>query len=253
MAPKISVIVHGSNQAVIAESVMAIRAMTKYRNYSVSTLMVEACSEIYPSTGLGRRLNAVVSKLNGEVLCFIKAGLSPMSDDWLSVFAAQSVRPSVGLVGPKFISTDDLIESGALIVDSEANCDSPILLSFRGSERASKGYFSRLVLDQQVSALHGACLAVKSDVFKRVGGWDSELSSMALLGADLSLKITAGSMSVIWTANTMIRVSGDAKEDFITPTAIVDSALFTDRWSDKLGSDRHYNNNFCRAKAEFTL
>ena len=41
--------------------------------------------------------------------------------------------------------------------------------------RSSRGYFGRACIEQDISCVTAACMAVRTDVFRAVGGFDEDL------------------------------------------------------------------------------
>jgi GT2 family glycosyltransferase len=65
-------------------------------------------------------------------------------------------------------------------------------------QRHDPGYFSRAVLQQNLSAVTAACLAMRRTVFQEVGGFDRRLR-LAFNDVDLCLRICRRGYLIVWT------------------------------------------------------
>ncbi|MBW6657099.1 glycosyltransferase, partial [Salmonella enterica subsp. enterica serovar Weltevreden] len=66
------------------------------------------------------------------------------------------------------------------------------------------GYFGRMGLSQEVSAVTGACLAMRAQVFSEVGGFDAAHLAVAFNDVDLCLKIRAAGYRIVWTPHARL-------------------------------------------------
>ncbi|MFP3254607.1 MAG: hypothetical protein RXN95_06005 [Hydrogenobaculum sp.] len=70
--------------------------------------------------------------------------------------------------------------------------------SHRFFPKNSFGYFRRLVVVQNLSAVTGACLMMRKDVFNEVDGFD-ERYPLAFSDVDICLKVREKGYLVVWT------------------------------------------------------
>jgi GT2 family glycosyltransferase len=67
-----------------------------------------------------------------------------------------------------------------------------------GYQQHDPGYFSRALLQQNLSAVTAACLATRRTVFQEVGGFDGRLR-IAFNDVDLCLRIRRRGYLIVWT------------------------------------------------------
>jgi hypothetical protein len=115
------------------------------------------------------------------------------------------------------------------------------------------GYFDRACLEQDVSCLTAACLVMRKNVFKDLGGFDEELP-IAFNDVDLCLRLRAAGWRLIWTpavelyhhesASVGRHDSRERGDEF--PQAV---KLMRQRWGPALDSDPYYNPNLSLQRA----
>ena len=64
--------------------------------------------------------------------------------------------------------------------------------------RSHIGYFARLIIDQNVSAVTGACLMIKAKTWQELGGLDENLK-IALNDIDLCLRVRQTGKLIVFT------------------------------------------------------
>jgi GT2 family glycosyltransferase len=175
--------------------------------------------------------------------------------DWLERLLEHALRPEVGAVGAKLFYPNDTVQHGGVIVGlrgtaGHAHAEHP---------RHAPGYFARLIITQNFSAVTGACLMVRKSIFAEVGGFD-ERFILAFNDVDLCLKLRQRGHLIVWTPHAQLYhfESMTRGTDF---TDAVNSArfdgegdLFLSKWSDWIATgDPYYNPNLDLLRSSFTL
>ncbi len=121
----------------------------------------------------------------GEHILFLNNDIEVITPDWLEQMLMFTQRKDVGAVGIKLLYPDDTVQHGGIAVGvcgSAANL-CPLF------PRDYEGYMSRLAVVSNLSAVTGACLMVRKEVFDQVGGFDEALA-VSFNDVDLCLKIS---------------------------------------------------------------
>ena len=246
------ILVHGQGGDLIRETAAGIRETTNYDYFSVVQLATGRQSDDLP---LGALLNAAIERAEEDLICIVPAGFHPESPNWLQGIAGHLNRSMVGAVGLKVMSASGGLVGGPVVPGLENSSDNtPLGRSFEGASTADKGYFARLALDHQVSAVHGACLATQRPLFARVGGFNPDLSNLALLGADLSFKLQEQGLVTIWSTHSLMWCSDAAAQTtFRTNAPKQELAHFCHLWSHRVQRDPYYNSNFSRSGISYRL
>lgn len=121
----------------------------------------------------------------GQVLVFLNNDTLVISPDWLQRLMEYALLPDVALVGPMLLYPDDTIQHAGVVVGMGGWADHV----FKG--QGVKHYpspFVSCVLPRNVLANTGACLAISSSHFDRLGGFDE---AFEICGSDVELGIRA--------------------------------------------------------------
>lgn len=147
-----------------------------------------------PAAGRAPLLNAAAAQARGEVLVLLEPGVEPAREDWLSELVAQAARPEIGAVGAMLLGPGRQIRHAGYVLDGETPARPWPLLGQAVED--DRGYIGQLRLPRDVSAVSGACLAVRKASFEAVGG----LAPLPCWSdVDLCLKLRAAGLRVIWT------------------------------------------------------
>jgi cellulose synthase/poly-beta-1,6-N-acetylglucosamine synthase-like glycosyltransferase len=188
------------------------------------------------------QLNEHIKGVDEEVVLLMQAGLTPLEPLLPAQITAAALRDDVGLVAPKLVSARHC--RGPLLLGEVAGSERRWARSaFTGADVASKGCFGRLVLQQQASAASAACLILRTDAFRRSGGFSSELACPTLLGADLSLKLAECGLRVIWDPDTTMVADEALFATLDGPPQPRENALFGELWPALPACDPFYNPN----------
>jgi GT2 family glycosyltransferase len=197
--------------------------------------------------------NRAAADARGEVLCLLNDDVEILTPGWLEEMVSFAVQPDVGAVGARLWYPDGTLQHGGVVVGicRAAAHAHPRL------ERGDPGYFGRAVLQQELSAVTGACLVVRAEVFRAVAGLDERLA-VAFNDVDFCLRLRAAGYRTIWTpfAELVHHESATRGVD-ATPAkralAERERALLADRWGAALQCDPFYNPNLSHTAADFSV
>src|SRR5690606_5923112 len=122
---------------------------------------------------------------HGDILGLINNDIEPINAGWLKEMVRQAIRPEIGCVGAKLYYPNDTIQHGGVILGLGGVAGH----SHKYFARGAAGYFYRLKLAHNVSAVTAACLLVRKSVFEEVGGLDEENLPVAFNDVDFCLKV----------------------------------------------------------------
>jgi hypothetical protein len=119
------------------------------------------------------------------------------------------------------------------------------------------GYFARAVLQQELSAVTGACLMVRRTVYQEVGGLDEQIA-VAFNDVDFCLRLRAAGYRNIWTPFAELIHHESASRGYEdNPEKIArfegEIRFMQARWGDTLASDPHYNPNCSMQSGDYSL
>lgn len=138
--------------------------------------------------------NFAVNRIDAEYLLFLNNDTEVISPDWLEEMLGHAQRPEVGAVGSLLYYSNNTVQHGGIIIGIGGVAGH----SHKYFPRRDLGYFGRLKVVQNLSAVTAACLLTKRGVFELVGGFEEKLSH-AFNDVDLCLKIRDQGHLVVYT------------------------------------------------------
>jgi GT2 family glycosyltransferase len=136
-----------------------------------------------------------VRQARGEVIILLNNDIEVIHPDWLRELVSQAIRPDVGVVGSKLLYRDGRLQHGGVVVEPGPTVVHLMQLANRGDP----GPFGELAVARDVSAVTGACLAIRRVVFDEIGALDTEGLPVAFNDIDLCLRARAHGYRIIWT------------------------------------------------------
>lgn len=130
----------------------------------------------------------------GEFLLLLNNDVEVISPAWLTELVRLGVQKGVGIVGAKLYYPDDTVQHAGVITGLGGFAGH----SHKYARRGGSGYMFRLATVQDFSAVTGACMLVKADVFDAVGGFDEDFA-VAFNDVDFCLRVRETGRRVVWT------------------------------------------------------
>ena len=131
----------------------------------------------------------------GDILLFLNNDTEPIEASWLRHMVANARRPEVGAVGAKLLYPNGRVQHGGVILGMTGIAGH----LHRNLPADDPGYFGRAVLQQNLSAVTGACIAMRRNVFFEVGGFDGANLPIAFSDVDLCLRLRELGYLIVWT------------------------------------------------------
>lgn len=198
--------------------------------------------------------NFAVQQSSGDIVGLINNDVEVINPGWLEEMVRHAWRPEIGCVGAKLYYGDGRIQHAGVILGAGGGTAH----SHRYFERGAAGYCGRLTLVQNVSAVTGACLLVRRELFEQVGGLEAEHLQIAWNDIDLCLKVQAAGYRNLWTPHAELYhhesvsrgrdVSPEQRQRYQA-----EKAWMQQRWGEALWRDPYYNPNLTAAREDFSL
>lgn len=138
--------------------------------------------------------NFGAGKAGGEVLLFLNNDTELLTPAWLEEMLGLALRIGVGAVGAKLCYPDGSVQHAGVVTGMCGIAGHP----YQGEPCESDGYLYGLRTVRNVSAVTGACLMVRRELFEQAGGFDEDLA-LAYNDVDLCLKLADCGHLTIWT------------------------------------------------------
>jgi O-antigen biosynthesis protein len=128
--------------------------------------------------------NYGVTKAKGNFLLFLNNDTKVITPDWIESLVEQAQRPSVGAVGALLLYGDNTIQHAGVVMWTGFVADH----SHKDCSSSAPGYFGQIIDISNVSAVTGACLMCRREIFEEVGGFNETELKIACNDIDLCLK-----------------------------------------------------------------
>ncbi len=274
--PLVSIVVPTRDQPSLLKRCIAIVLQkTEYQNYELiivdnGSTQTEACQYLQTiedkAAEIGSRIRVLrhpgafnFSAINnraireaalGEYICLLNNDVTPLDGGWLGEMMALARRPEVGAVGAKLLYPDGRIQHGGVILG--VGFGAPAEHPYSGEPGDAFGYWGRLQVVQDFSAVTAACLVTRRSVYEEVRGFDEQAFAVAYNDVDYCLKIREAGYLVVWTpfarllheASASLRKDGKYKaiEQKNARFAREQLAMYR-KWMPRIAFDPAYNRN----------
>jgi len=227
-------------------SVEYLRSLSKYNN-----IKVIKCDGDFNFSKLN---NNAAKNAKGEILVLLNNDIEVIKGDWLSILVSHAIRKEVGCVGAKLIYPNNTIQHAGVVLGLGGVAGHP----YKGFPSGHLGYFSRLMITQNVEAVTGACLAVRKTIFNEVGGLNENDLKVAFNDVDFCLKVSRSGYRNIMDPNVLLfhheslsrglDTKGEKKLRFQK-----EANYMLKKWGQRLLNDSNYNPNLTLKHENFGL
>lgn len=234
---KASIVICSRNPRLLARCIKSIGKTTSYANFELVIVEHRAGD----TAGMERLLNSLeclripyagpfnfaamnnlaAKRAGGEALVFLNDDVEPLTPEWLHELLAHANRPEVGPVGAKLLYPSGAIQHAGMAIGI-----------VRGAGHLHRDRFGAedwnwLPFTRNVSAVTGACLAVRKAVFEELGGFD-ESFAVNYNDVDFCLRARqAGYQVIIEPAAVLRHYECQSRNPGVS---IQESDLFYRRW-----------------------
>jgi GT2 family glycosyltransferase len=186
----------------------------------------------------------------GDYLCLLNNDAAPLEGNWLGEMMSLARRPEVGAVGAKLFYADGRIQHGGVILG--VGYGAPAEHPHNGDPGNTFGYWGRLQVVQNFSAVTAACLVTRRSVYEAVNGLDEEAFAVAFNDIDYCLRVGAAGYLIAWTPFARLLHDGSAslRSNVEKKTNADSTARFQrerlamyQRWMPRIAFDPAYNRN----------
>ncbi|CED70295.1 putative glycosyl transferase, family 2 [Aliivibrio wodanis] len=139
--------------------------------------------------------NFAAKQAKGEIIGLVNNDVEVINPEWLTEMVSHAQRDDVGCVGAMLYFHNDTIQHAGVICGLGGVAGH----SHKHFPKDHPGYFYRLKLIQNLSAVTAACLLVRKSVFDEVTGLNEKDLTVAFNDVDFCLKVQAAGYRNLWT------------------------------------------------------
>jgi GT2 family glycosyltransferase len=225
--PLVSIVVAQDQPALAERCMRSIREKTGYPDYEIVRTPSEA---------------------RGDYLVLLGDGITVLQEGWIDALLNHALRPEVGIVGAKLLRADGTVQHAGVVLGLSSPAEHPFL----GADVNDPGYMQRLQIDQNYSAVTGACLMVRRSLYEQVGGLDTQDLAASYGDVDLCLKIGKTGHLVVWTPHAVLLNEPCAAAQQSGAVLAVQDAMYR-KWLPEIARDPAYNRNLSLLGKGFEL
>jgi GT2 family glycosyltransferase len=198
--------------------------------------------------------NFASQECSGEYLLFLNNDTEIITPDWLEEMLGLGQQDEIGAVGCLLLYGNETVQHGGVIVGIGGVAGH----AHKFFSAREEGYFGRLKVVQNLSAVTAACMLVRKSVFDCVGGFSEELSH-AFNDVDLCLKIQKKGYRIAYTPFARAYHHESISRGFETSRKKRERfnneiRFMQQRWGQVLQQgDPYYNPNLTLVKEDFSL
>ena len=137
--------------------------------------------------------NRAAKKAHGEYLLFLNNDTEVITENWLTLMVSFAQQERIGCVGAKLLYPNNTVQHAGVILGLGGVAGH----GHYGYPHGDLGYFGRLAINVNYSAVTAACLLMKKADFDAVGGFE-EAFTVAFNDVDLCLKVQALGRDNVW-------------------------------------------------------
>ena len=204
--------------------------------------------------------NAAVAAVPSDVIVLLNNDIEVQNPDWLHELVSQAMRPDVGAVGAKLRYGDGRIQHAGVILGMGNFGRGSGVAGHRGlgAMPGDPGPFGHYLVTREATAVTGACLALRREVFVAVGGLDEDNLAVAFNDVDLCLRIRAMGLRVVWTPGTeLLHLESASRGSDEAPAQrarfLSECAYMRRRWGAQLDADPFHNPNLALSGSGYEL
>lgn len=197
--------------------------------------------------------NRAAKKAHGEYLLFLNNDTEVITENWLTLMVSFAQQERIGCVGAKLLYPNNTVQHAGVILGLGGVAGH----GHYGYPHGGLGYFGRLAINVNYSAVTAACLLMKKADFDAVGGFE-EAFTVAFNDVDLCLKVQALGRDNVWLHEAELYHfesqtrgyddKGKKKKRFEQ-----EKVMMEEKWGPLIENDPFYNPNLTRDIPNFSL
>lgn len=222
--------------------------LDKSSHKNIEILEVTAAED--KTDSLTQRLNLAAKKATGDILIFLEKDVESVSDNWAGEMAALARQKEIGAVGAKLLYKNGTIHHGGIVLGVGGS----VGFAHRGFLADTQENILRAQVINNFSAVSGACMVTRRQVFLELGGFDEENFVNGLYDVDYCLRLREKGCRIVWTPYAeLIMEDKTATEKTVENKNSEEVKTFQKKWGHLLKSDPYYNPNLSLSGEVFSI
>lgn len=190
--------------------------------------------------------NWLIGQLETELVCLLNNDTEIVESNWLNELVSLVSLPGFGAAGSLLLYPDRTVQHAGVTLGIGGIAGHIGV----GDRLDDPSYYSRRILPQELSAVTAACLVLKVDLYKKVGGMNAERLPISFNDVDLCLKIRGSGAKIAWTPfSKLIHYESksrglDHENELKRLRSAGEMSYCALTWRSEIQNDPYYNPNF---------
>jgi GT2 family glycosyltransferase/glycosyltransferase involved in cell wall biosynthesis len=228
--PLVTIVIPSDNATNIDVSIRSILDHTSYSRYEIivvtNSKIVDALAKTFDDRrviwarydkvfNFSDKCNVGAEAGSGDYVVCFNDDVRVLSTDWIEVILEVLTLPGVGVVGPKLLYEDGLIQHAGMVTGVRRLVGT----AFHAYPADTGVHFNFAQCVREVSLICGALLAMPMKLYREIGGYDAENAPINHSDVDLCFRVREAGYSCVYTPHaTLIHIGHtslaveDAKE-----------------------------------------
>lgn len=197
-----------------------------------------------------RLINVGGRAAKGDVLAIMNNDVETSHSDYIAPLLALACDPKVGVVGPKLLFGDGLVQHAGIALGIRALTGHPGV----GRRADDPGPYNILATTRRVSAVTGACMFTRRALFDHLGGFSEEYV-VEFNDVDYCLRMAGLGLAVVYDANSVL-IHNEGSSRRMRPLReqeVRDRQKFVHQWGRYLIEDQYYPSDLTNRDESLSL
>jgi len=192
--------------------------------------------------------NFAVQEAQGEYFLLLNNDTEVISEDWIQSMLEHAQREEVGAVGAKLIYPNDLIQHAGVIIGLNGIANH----AFGKTHRNDLAYFGQAEVIRNYSAVTGACMMIKKDIYQKMGGLNEKDLAITFNDIDFCLRLREQGYLVVYTPFAELYHHESLSRGY--EVAMKEIQYMQRKYAGILeNGDPYYNRNLTQERFDFSL
>lgn len=202
--------------------------------------------------------NYAVSQTDCDYILLLNNDTEVIARDWLQLLLEHAQRPEVGAVGARLLFPDRSVQHAGVVLLATGPGH-----SFKGSLDYDHGYFGLSSVIRDCSAVTGACLMTRRELYEEAGGLDEVNLPIAYNDVDYCLRLREKGYLIVYTPYAKLfhheSVTRGYDDKLARKSASEAQRVKSERdymarrWSAWMTRDPYYNPNLTQTREDYRL
>lgn len=198
-------------------------------------------------------INKGVLSASGDLICLLNNDTEIITENWLATLSAHAMRAEIGCVGPMLLFHDNTVQHAGVVLGIGGIAGH----AHKYLPSDAPGYQMRMQLCHNFSAVTGACLVVRSSLWRLLGGLDERELPVNYNDVDFCLRARAAGFRNLYVPQVKLYHHESKSRGAPVGQAYQqwqrERKTMLQRWQELLDNDPAYSPHLSLSHEDFSL